>query len=184
MPSPAPLSQPFAGVPLAIQQQIVANVYADAVNQVPFDPAFVRIAASDRYKIPVGEPRFVYIRVYQPVPITNTGGQRLNFLTRRIVRIYLYSRSNVDVYGEDTAAMTAEAQGHLYFEEQVLNWLVDWFPVDPNGKFLTVEPLHPLDPAEGPPERIATVEDAGFLRSTLDFEVLYTLNIDRTDPQV
>lgn len=183
-------------MPLPSQSSPFAAVLAATVSRLAsalgVSPAFVQPVAADDYRVTEAEPLFAYVRVYGPRPATDAGAGRLGRLVERRLRVYLYTRTGEDVYGTDPVALQgADADrpapdhpptpGHLVCEEVVYDALDDWIPAGPAGYALTVEPLHALDSAAGPPERDPENE-AGLVRSALDFSATYVLAIDRTEP--
>ncbi len=170
-------------------RRIVASIaerFVDAVEVGPadsarIDPAYVRVVASDGYTIDTQEPVFFYLRYYGPVPLTDGGAGRRSRRVRRRVRVYVYTRSSADFAGSDREALLAEQVGHADREEQVLDALDHFIPRDDTANALTVEPLHWVDSADGPPER-RPEDDSGVVRSHLDFEVEYVARIKLADP--
>lgn len=176
-------ASPFAAIAAAIRARVATSL------SVAID--FIRLVASDKYKVTETEPLFVYIQVFGPQPFTDGGAGRLGRRIYRRVRCYIYTRSGEDTYGGDEIALTGNDPsqtvstppvypGQFIAEEMVYNSLDDWFPLDSDDSKLTVEPLHPVDSAGGPPER-APENDDGLIRSHLDFEVMYILAIDPTE---
>jgi hypothetical protein len=184
-----PQSASFASIITAIKARVAATVYY--IQPVPnvsvgqlIDPAYVRLVASDNYVVNIAEPIFVYVRYYPPGPLPDGGAGRGARFVHRLVRFYLYTRQGVDVYGDDTVALTSTGSpnsGHILREEQLYNAFDDWFPQGPMGQLLTVEPLHPQPTGNGPVERKPEDEE-GILRSAIDFEVVYLSNVTTTEP--
>lgn len=165
----SPQTAKFADIALSIKRRLTASLNLDA--------AYVRIVASDSYKL-LAEDRYIYIRYYGPSPRTDAGAGRWAMPVSRRVRVYLYIRDNNDGFSGDTTALTAD-EGMSAFEEQVLESLVQYTPLDASNTVLTIEPLHPVDSAGGPPER-KPVDDVGFVSSYLDFECVYLLRVTQT----
>ena len=177
----SPQTARFSQIAAAVKARIAAAVVTDPDSGAVLDPHFVRVVASDDYKVDIREPFFVFLRYYGVSPRTDSGaGRRAMVVTRRF-RVYLYVRSGVDAYGDDTEALTGDTSGLSDREEAVLEALVHFVPADAAGTALTVEPLHPVDSADGPPERPPENED-GLVRSHLDFEVTYLLRVTVADP--
>jgi len=194
-------SNPFAMISKAIVTQ-VCNALGVTIN-------FNHIVASDDYKVTEVEDLFFYFQFFQPAPAADFGGTyvnqgagRLGRMVTRRVRVYIYTRSGVDVYGDDEIALqgtdterTVESQtptvdpnapGHLgqfLAEELVLDTLDDWAPLNDAGdRTLTLGPLHWLDDA-GPPLRRPENEE-GLIRSNLDFEMMYVAAIRKDEPAI
>lgn len=168
---------------------------------------WVRPVASDDYKVTETENLFAYVRFYGPSPVDPTTGEyypddgsgRYRRVVGRRVRVYLYTRTAEDAYGGDEVALlgadgtTAQnvttppvMPGHFVAEELVMNALDDWTPVyfdetAQRNKPYTVGPLHQIDDADGPPVR-PPEEEAGLVRSHLDFQVCYKSAVQRTEP--
>jgi hypothetical protein len=181
MPTYSPQTASFADIAATLPARIAAAIVPDPDTDTPLDPAYVRLVASDSYVVNVMEPAFVFVRYYGPQPFTDAGAGRRAMPVVRLVRTYIYTRNGSDVSGSDVIALTAADIGHARREEAVYAALVNWFPADAEGLPLTIEPLHPVDSAGGPPERRPEAEE-GLVRSHLDFEVRYLLKIDVTDP--
>lgn len=195
----AAFSNPFA----MISQSIVTQV----CNALGVKIQFNHIVASDDYKVTELEDLFFYFQFMQPTPAgdfggtnVNQGAGRLARLISRRLRVYIYTRAGTDVYGDDTIALqgtdparpvtepdaSPNAPGHLgHFlaEELVLDTLDNWAPLNEDGdRTLTIGPLHWLDDA-GPPLR-APENEAGLLRSNLDFEMMYIGAIRNNEPAI
>jgi hypothetical protein len=98
------------------------------------------------------------------------------------VRAYLYYRSSLDQAGDDVAALTNDDA--LWAKEDLLvDALDEFWPLssDPVPLPLTIEPLHPLNSAEGPPTR-KEEDDIGLLRSHTDWEVRYVTSNTTPSP--
>lgn len=187
--------QPFA----AILNLLVSRV-ALALGTTT---TWVRPVASDSYTVTSTENVFAYIRCFGPSPVdpttgmsyANDGAGRWRTVVGRRIRIYIYTRSGVDSYGGDEIALMGAdpgqvpttpptAPGQFAMEESVLNALQNWvitYTVGSTIYPLTIGPFHWLDSESGPPER-APENEAGLVRSHLDFQVLYTLDCQRTEP--
>lgn len=202
MPTLAPGSTPF---PL-IRDSIVNRVAAAIGSFIPVDgpPPWVRPVSSDDYQITANENWFAYIRSYGPSPIdsrnggdlSEQGAGRLTVNVARRIRIYLYNRAGMDVTGGDEVTLggTDPTQtintpptwpGHDIAEDLLLNALLNFLPTytDPDDVIipLTLGPLHWVDSSDGPAERKPD-NNAGLVRSHLDFQVVYLLSINQGDP--
>lgn len=201
--SPVPPPDPTAATdtPFAnISARIVARVAAALGTTTDW----VRPAANDDYVLTEFENLFAVIRAYGPSPVDpttgasypNDGAGRYRRVVGRRVRIYIYTRSGVDTPGGDEVALQGadSAQvvttpptmpGQYVAEESVLNALDDWTPTYVDAlsvtRPVTIGPVHWVDSADGPPERRAEDED-GIVRSHLDFQVVYTLSVQKVDP--
>ena len=190
--SPAPFSSPFAAIAYTILGRLATSL---GINL-----AYVRPVANDRYKVTIAEPVFLYVQFFTPgkprepgLDFTDAGAGRLATLVGRRVRVYVYTRSGEDSYGGDEIALygtdpsavysdSPTTPGHFLVEERVYNSLLNYTPLSAGGDRMTIGPLHPLDASEEPQR--AAENDAGLLRSCLDFEVVYLLAVDETEPQV
>lgn len=189
--APTDGTSPFAAIAVAIKARLVLALGLDA--------SWILLVSTDRYKITVTEPLFVYVQFYgvaQPrdsnLSYTDTGAGRLCVPVARRVRVYVYTRSGSDNYGDDTVALcgfdpalTVEQTdltegGQFLAEERVYNALLNFLPQTNAGVPLSLGPLHPLDASEEPQRKPEDAE--GLLRSCLDFECVYELAIDPTDP--
>lgn len=192
-PTPVPpssTSSPFAAIAYAIRQRLALML---SLNE-----AYIIPVANDRYSVTINEPFFLYLRFYgiaQPrdpgLDYTNAGAGRLFTPVARRMRVYVYTRTAGDLYGQDPLALFGydPAQtidtpptfpGQFIAEEIVYNALTNWTPLDGAGAAMTITPLHPLDASEEP-ER-APEADKGLIRSCVDFEVVFGLAIDPTEP--
>lgn len=155
----------FADIMLAVKEQLgrVFNVEGE----------LVRVVASDKYELySLNAGNFgLYCRSYGPEPDTDGGPGRQKRKLKRLVRVYLYYRSALDQVGDDVTALTGDGAFHD-LEDLLADCLDDFWPKDVYGKVLTVEPLHPVNSAEGPPLR-REEDDIGQLRAHADFEVVY-----------
>jgi hypothetical protein len=107
------------------------------------------------------------------------------------MRLYIYTRQGVDEAGRDDVGLMGNEPfntyasgveiGHLVFEELTAHAMDDWTPLAVNGSAMTIGPYHPMDSAGGPPER-DPMKDAGFIRSTQDYEINYVNAIDPIEP--
>lgn len=199
-------------VPFSLIRTAVVNRVALAINSsipvidgVPQSPSWVRPVASDKYEITATENWFAVIRTYGPNPVDSTTGSylsgqgagRLAVNISRRIRIYLYSRSDMDTVGGDETSLGSENNtqtvntpptwpGHDILEDLVLNALMDWLPTytDPNTMVvtpLTLGTLHWIDSADGPVER-PPENEIGLIRSHLDFEAIYIGSFNIGDP--
>jgi len=192
LPSLAPASTPFA--------QLLSVIVAKVWSSLGLEPCFNHVVANDEYKVTETENLFIYIRPYGPTPVDGSGrpfgdygAGRLSRLIARRIRFYIYTRSGVDSYGDDTIALQGNdplqtvitppvLPGQFIAEELVLNTLDDWTPLDVSDTYaLSIGPIHWVDSADGPPVR-APENEEGLVRSHLDFEVVYVSSIIPTEP--
>lgn len=158
---------------------IAAAVVEQLVTVTAIDPNLVRLVASDRYELAPIDAKYLVCRYYGPSPFIDAGaGRRARPIQRRI-RVYCYTRSQLDQFADDVIALTA-VDGHEALELQVMDALDEFWPSDDDGN-LTLEPLHPLDSSGGPPER-RPEDDIGFIRSHLDYEVRYLAKVQTPQP--
>ncbi len=157
---------------------IVTSIKTKVVTVMGLDPSQFRIVANDRYDLysPTVGDFVVLLRCYGPEPDTDAGVGRRARLKKRLLRFYLYYRNSLDQAGDDTTALTA-TNGVFDLEDLLVDALDDWFP-DSNGTILTVEPLHPINSAEGPPTRKED-DDQGWVSSHIDMECKY-VSLNRT----
>lgn len=183
-------TSPFAAIAVAVKARLISRLGLAA--------QFVKLVANDRYKVTIAENFFVYLQIFgitkpkdPALDYTDAGAGRLSRPFARRLRVYVYTRHGVDQYGDDTVALggtdpsedvsdTEYTPGQLLAEEMVLNALDDFLPQTTSGQALTLGPLHPLDSSEYP-ERPAENE-AGLLRSCIDFEAVALLAISPADP--
>ena len=152
---------------------ILLAVKNRVVEVFEVEPSVVRIVANDRYRVhqvDSGDLQ-IYLRSYGPEPDVDHGGGRRSRPKKRLLRVYLYYRNSLDQAGDDETALTAE-DGLFDLEDKLLDALDDHFPLSDDDLPLTIEPLHPLNSAEGPPLR-EEEDDIGVLRVHHDFEVRY-----------
>lgn len=186
----SPQAFPFAAVAYAIRNRLAASL--------GLSTTLVRPVANDRYKITQAEPLFAYVQFFTPgqprdpaLNYTDAGAGRLATPVGRRARVYLYTRTGEDSYGGDevalfgadpaqTVATPPSMPGHFVAEELVFNSLNSFAPLDAAGVMMTLTPLHPLDASEEP-ERPAE-NDAGLVRSCLDWEIVYLMAIQPTEP--
>lgn len=170
----------------------------------PLAPPWVRPVANDDYEITATENWFAYVRTYGPSPVDAKTGQYLseqgagNLATTvaRRIRIYLYSRSGMDVIGGDEVTLGGlnNAQtintpptwpGHDILEDLVLNAFKNWMPLyQPDSMTntpLTLGPLHWIDSEDGPAVR-KPENDVGLVRSHLDLQAVYIASTGIIDP--
>lgn len=192
----APSSYPFARIAITFRARL-----ADALG-IPRD--YVRLVANDRYAVTQTEPVFCYYQFFGPSPPRDRGldyydpgaGRLFSPVARRL-RVYVYTRENVDVVGGDEVALTGWSDtpdaddvsfpGHYLAEEKVLNALLNWNPLvaarSDNSDVqapLLLTPVHLAD-GDGPPER-KNLDSEGLIRSHQDFEVVYVAPINAADP--
>lgn len=171
----SPQTAYFSDILIAIRDRI--SVALD------LDPSRVKLAANDRYQVNDLDQVTVYVRPYAAPLFANAGAGRRAMPTRRMVRVYYYVRNSSDLPGDDTIGITDPTYGLLQVEEKLLDYLVLWYPqTNTEARLnLTIEPLHPLDPSGGPPER-ELENDIGMLRGSLLFEVCYLPKLDNVLP--
>lgn len=170
MPSYTSQTSDFASIARVIKSHLATCL--------SLDPAYVRIAASDNYKLQLMEDKAVVLRYYGPNPFPDAGAGRYAQPVTRLIRVYTYVRSNTDYVGDDTEALTDAELGLSGFEESVYDALAQYTPIS-GTTVLTIEPLHPVDSSSGPPER-KPEDDVGVVRSSLLFECRYLLKIDQS----
>lgn len=165
---------------------------------------FVVPVANDDYELTEFENLFAFVRTYGPWPCDPTTGRPMDsggagrwqqYVGRRF-RVYVYTRSGVDVVGSDTIALqggdaeqTIETPptmpGQFVLEEAVVSALHNWAPtyVDEESvtRPLTIGPVKWVNSADGPSVRKKEADD-GIVRSHLDFEVVYTLALVKGEP--
>lgn len=186
-------TSPFAAIAVAIKGRLVLSL--------GLDPSWILLVANDRYKITVTEPVFCYVQVFgiekprdPALDYTDNGGGRRARPVARRVRVYVYTRSGSDNYGDDTVALCGfdstlvstaadpSQGGQFLAEERVFAAFDDFLPQTNDGTPLTLGPLHPLDASEEPQRKPEDGE--GLLRSCLDFEAVYLVAQDPTEPQL
>lgn len=184
-------SSPFAAIINAILSRI-SSILA-------IDPAFVTLVTTDEYVLTELEPVNVRVQVFPPRPVNphdggdlvNQGAGRLALDVARFVRVYLHSRSGVDVSESDNAGLmgghpnavvtdTPDAlTGHFWYEEAVLNSLHHFFPTL-SGSFVMIGPIRWSSDNDAPSRK---VEDGdGVITSMLDFDLTYCGSITIADP--
>jgi hypothetical protein len=192
----APSSYPFARIAITFRARLAGSL------GIPQD--YVRLVANDRYAVTQTEPVFCYYQFFGPSPprdrgldFYSPGAGRLFSPVGRRLRVYVYTRENVDVVGGDEVALTGWSDtpdagatsfpGHYLAEEKILNALLNWMPTVPRaseGQSVTapllLTPVHLAD-GDGPPERRAE-DSEGLVRSYQDYEVVYVAPIDAADP--
>lgn len=196
-------------VPAAAYQSPYGLIEATVVQRVAaalnMGVEFVRPVANDDYRVTETENVFAYIRSFGPSPVNPSTGQsfpdygagRYSRIVGRRFRVYVYTRSGVDVVGGDEVALSGtpdlQAQvvttpptmpGQYVVEELILNALdneVMTYTVQSKTYPLTIGPIHWVDSADGPPVRKAENED-GLVRSHLDFQVVYRLTYQHVEP--
>lgn len=164
----------------ALLPTILTSVVTQLRTVTAINAAYVHIVATDDYKITCGEPRFLYIRYYGLDPYTDAGAGRRARPTTRRLRVYIYTRNNVDQFETDTIALLA-AGNHESLELQVVDAMDNFWPRDTDGNIVTIEPLHPLDSSSGPPLRKAE-DDIGIIRSHLDYEIKFLSQVNTPQP--
>jgi hypothetical protein len=183
-------SASFADIALAIQAQIAATIQVDPTNNIYIDPNFVRMVVNDDFQATnIAEPLFFFLRFYGPQPDTDAGAGRLGRPYYRILRAFVFTRQNIDVSGDQTQMLTAPttgdglttAIGHFRREEELINALDDFWPIDTNGNLLTIEPLHSMDASDGPPVK-PWIDKAGIARSYFDYQIRYVSPLNTKDP--
>lgn len=148
---------------------ILLALQSRLVSVLGLDQQYVRIAASDAYKVSY-EQTMVVIRPMSPQPYTDAGAGRRARPVSRVLRIYIHHRSSLDFVGDDSIAVPALCD----IEDQVYDAMDDYWLLDDSQTVpLTIEPLHPL-PSSGEPTRQPD-NDIGETLSRLDFEVRYLL---------
>ena len=206
-----PHSYPFAKILLAIRKRV-----HDAISSVTtIDIKSIMITASTDYPKRILEPFFVTIMPTGSVPVNphdgtvwlEIGGGRAARTVSRIVRVSVFTRVGIDVYGDDTYALTGQLPDstvlddpglvhHFLAEEIILNALDNFQPLSENNKPLTIGPIHwaPLslevqgrvvDEGILRPERVPIGTDR-YTRSVLSFQVVYLSPIDSslTAPEI
>lgn len=181
----APESTPFAEIAAAVRTRLSAYTGINIGYVLP--------VANDQYKVTVDENFFLYLQFFGIEAFGDTGGGRLNPWAYRRLRVYVYTRQGVDPYGADEVALqgvdsqpapaTATDElpvGQYQAEELVIGALFNWMPLNASLRPMLTEPIHPSKdsgPATRKPEN-----DAGLVRTNLDFQLRYGLAIDKTDP--
>lgn len=166
-----PQAYPFAQIALAIQTRLVsAGVVASG---------YAYIGLGNK---PPGYPTEKWLRII-PGGISNQdmGGGRWDMNCERNVAVEIYTRFEVDVAGDSTAELTnadtvSSPLGHLYFEEQVIEYLHLWTPLSTEipQKTMTRRPLKLTGsgpPAKDSGQRVSS--DGRFVTSTLNFSCEY-----------
>jgi len=165
----------------ALLSDIILSVL-DQLNAVTdINTAYIIPVASDEYETSCVEAKFIYVRFYGLTPFTDAGaGRRARPVTRRL-RIFVYTRSNLDQYTHDNIALLEAADNHEVLELQTIDALDEFYPKDSDDNLLTIEPLHPLDSSSGPPLR-KPENDLGLLRSHFDYEIKMLNRVQTPSP--
>ncbi len=197
--------QPPTPVPPANGRTPFAAIASAAVTRLAVmlgvETAFIRPVANAHYTVTEAEDLFCYLQFFTPgkprdpgLDFTDAGAGRLATPVGRRLRVYLYTRSGVDSYGGDEVALLGtdpsaifstpiippDHLGHFLAEERVYNALENWMPLDQDNEPLALTPFHPLDASEEPERPMEN--EAGLLRSCLDYEIVYLLSIDPSEP--
>lgn len=203
MPTLAAGSSPFPMIRTAIINRAALAIGSYIPTDGP--PPWVRPVANDDYEITASENWFAYVRTYGPSPVdartgaylSEQGAGNLTTNVARRVRLYLYSRVGMDVVGGDETTLGGQNNlqtintppswpGQDILEDLILNAFKNWLPIytDPDTgdvTVLTLGPMHWLDSEDGPAVR-KPENDAGLVRSHLDFQVVYILATGIGDP--
>jgi hypothetical protein len=156
---------------------ILEAIRLRVVEATEVDTHFVRLVANDNYRYSEEED-LIAIRPLGPTPYTDAGGGRYSRPVSRIIRIYIHKRSSLDYVGSDSQVVGLLCDR----EDEVFDWLDDWFPTNADDEVMTIEPLHPVDSSAGPPTR-QDLNDIGETFSRIDFEVRYLLSNDQDVPE-
>lgn len=182
-PQYPPESNPFAVIAQTFRPRLA--------SYCGIDMAYVFPVANDSYALSTQEPFFLYYQFFGIEAFGDTGGGRLNPWATRRLRVYIYTRCGVDMYSTDEVALQGKYSnppittanpplGHFAAEELVMGALFNWMPLSARNVALCLEPVHPAS-GSGPAIRKAENE-AGLLRSNLDFEVKFGLALDYRNP--
>lgn len=183
-------SSPFAAIIDAILSRIT--------SVLGIDPAFVALVTTDEYVLTELEPVNVRVQVFPPRPVNphdggdlvNQGAGRLALDVARFVRVYIHTRSGVDVAESDNAGLmggdpnaivtdtATPVSGHFWFEEAVLNGLHHHFPTL-SGSFVMIGPIRWTTDNDAPTRKVEDGE--GVITSMLDFQAVYVASINTTE---
>lgn len=189
---------PTGAYPFAL---ILNTIKTQVINGLGVGTGFVRVVASDNYKVTRADRLFSYIRPFAPIPVNpkhggglvDIGSGRQARVVGRRIRVYIWTRSGEDIYGNDQVALIGTSPSstvlnqsnpirHFLAEELLLNCLDDYAPLNSGGTIcLTIGPVHWIDTEGGPPLR-KPVDEEGLVWSALDFQVVYLSAIDNSEP--
>lgn len=169
--------------------EIAATIRPRLASYCGINEGWVRPVANDKYEVTVTEQFFLYYQFFGIEAFGDTGGGRLNPWAYRLLRVYVYTRSGVDLYGTDEVALQGVDPddpdmpvGQFQAEELVIGALFNWMPKNNLNGALCLEPLHPW---QGSTPAVRKAEDSeGLIRTNLDFQIKYGLAIDKTDPAI
>lgn len=118
----------------------------------------------------------VMLRPRGETPVRNVqeSGGRVDRRVRRKLGVLIYTQLDLDEVGRASSSLTDATFGHLVAEDDVVDALDTFQPVDLNGNALTYEPVAWL--GVGEPRR----NDGGWSRSVLEFDVPYLRNLDQS----
>lgn len=146
------------------ESQVLEAVRQQLVSVLGLDDSYVRIVATENYAV-TEEERMVCIRPMGRRPEPNAGAGRRARPSSRTLRVYMHFRDNTDFAGDDRLLV----QQAFDFEDQVINALDDFWPINEEEEPLTIEPLHIMDSGGGAISR-EPINDIGLCRCWLDFE--------------
>ena len=159
------------------------------VSVLDFPPERVLISArrdKDDEPHPTGANQYVRIRALGATPDAGLweGGERIDLVHSRQIKVTLYTRLNVDALNDDGAWATDPDLGHYQAEHQLFEALAGWFPSDANGNVYTRLGFVPRMVDEATTvDRPASGFD-GWGRSSVQFACEYVLDITTSLNQI
>ncbi len=164
------------------QSATLPDILTAIVNQLKtvtgIDSAYCHLVASSNYTINCMEPQFLYIQVLGLNPSTNAGAGRRARPVSRTIRVYVYTRTELDFYTNDTIALTGLGN-HEDLELKVIDSVDEFWPRDSDSNNLTIEPLHPTESQEALRE---PENDLCLIRSDLTYEIVYLNKVNTPQP--
>ncbi len=165
-----PIRARFSSILLALKARIIARAVVPAAQ--------LEIIADDQPPPTKGE-KLVYLR-----PRRHSAGQpqvesagRLDTRLTRTVDVFVRTRATIDKISSSEQWLTDQARGILDLEEDIVNALQDFAPVDSDGNLLTVQPIRITTGAQ--PDSGAKKQ--GWGQSSSSWDVIYHPPISLVD---
>ena len=156
---------------------ILANIQSHLSTTLEMGTNLI-IPTTEENPIPLAYTQQIYLRPDNPSPrndwIDSQG--RYSTVISRPLHVILYSYLGVNPIHDQTNLLLDETNGHLVFEDRVLEHLIGYFPADEEGNHLTLEELKMAPSLKPHPP----LPDKGWARSIFVFAVQYTQDLTQT----
>ena len=148
---------------------ILTPIYASLVTNTGLATTAIKLRSKRQWKFTADKILILVPQQLGRDAVVSDGSGRIMTALKRQLWVQCVCRLALDTIDDGTQFFTNTSYGLIPFEEQVLNALVEFQPINSAGTALTIEPIKFIGGV--PPTQ--EVESVGWGQETLAFEITY-----------